>query len=129
MGAIMFKYNVPEITEPGKYRFKILDVQVLNVKGKDKILVNSRPYALDSDQEFVDIALWFNMYPKEREDSFFNAIGNIDDLQKAVGMYVGGEVSFNTVEKEEGEKTYRNVDKFFPIVQSTFVSVSEELPF
>lgn len=129
MGGIMFKYNVPEITEPGKHRFKILDVQELCVKGNDKILVKSRPYALDSDQEFVDIALWFNAYPKERERSFLDAIGNIDDLQNAVGMYVGGEVTFNTVDTNEGKKTYLNVNNFFPVEQSTFVSVSEELPF
>lgn len=129
MGGIMFKFNVPEITEPGKYRLKILTVQEQCVKGNDKILVKSRPYALDSDKEFVDIALWFNMYPKERENSFFNAIGNIADLQDAVDMYVGGEVTFNTVDTKEGKKTYLNVNKFFPVEQSTFVSVSEELPF
>lgn len=124
--AISFNFSTKTITDAGKYNLKLNKIEQVTTKtNKEKIVALATP-SNEAGQQFSDIDLWFDVIPKERELSFWEALGRPDDLESCEGMYVGAVITLN----EKDDKTYINASEFFSISQDVYVTVdTDDVPF
>ena len=124
--AFNFDFSIETIKEAGNYHLKLNKIeQTVTKTFQDKIVASATPYNEDGKQ-FSDINLWFNVVPKKRELSFWEALGRPEDLESCEGMYVGAVIKLN----EKDDVTYINATEFFPVSQDVFLEVdTDDVPF
>ena len=124
--AVNFNFSTKTITEAGKYILQLNKIEQVTTKtNKNKIVALATP-SNEAGQQFSDIDLWFDVIPKKRELSFWEALGRPDDLETCEGMYVGAVITLN----EKDDVTYINATEFFPVNQDVYVAVdTDDVPF
>lgn len=124
--ALKFDFSITRIKVAGKYILVIRRIEEVPTKNGTKIVVNVIPISQNGTY-FEEEVLWLDMVAKDRERSFWEALGCPDDLAECEGMRVGANVTLN----EKNGNTYVNMNSFFAVEQVTeFMEIDPaDIPF
>lgn len=124
--AIRFDFKFTRIDVAGEHILIIKSVENIDTTNGNKVLVKAQPLSKNG-KYFEEENLWFNEVARDRERSFWEALGCPDDLEECVGMRVGANVTLN----EKNGTVYVNMNTFFAVEQEEeFMEVDcDDIPF